>query len=184
MGINKVELATGEPLIDLSGDTVTSDLLAEGATAHDANGDPIPGTFPISEVDTQADLINQIKTTLAGKSAGSGTGGENVSDNNITVTFDMDISTISASNFSHTYDEIVALLAENKNILAKGDFGLGYCFGQLVAYNSAQSVLLFQIMLQFNFGNGTELYYFSLKLHSDNSITVNPYIVNTTSMMG
>ena len=105
-------------------------------------------------------------------------------DSNVTVTFDMDISTISASNFSHTYDEIVALLSENKNILAKGNFGFGYCFGQLVAFNAAQSVLLFQIMLQFNFGDGTKLYYFSLILTANNSITVNPYIVNLTSMGG
>jgi hypothetical protein len=158
MGVNKVDLSTGETLIDISKDTVTPQTLAKGYTAHNSNGEQIVGTMPAE---------------------GGGSG-----DSNVTVTFDMDISTLSASNFSHTYEEIVTLLTENKNILAKGNFGLGYCFGQLVAYNALQNVLLFQIMLQFNFGDGVKLYYFSLVLVSNNSITVNPYIVNTTSMLG
>ena len=158
MGVNKVDLSTGETLIDISKDTVTPQTLVKGYTAHNSNGEQIVGTM----------------TTEGG---GSG-------DSNVIVTFDMDISTLSASNFSHTYAEIVALLTENKNILAKGNFGLGYCFGQLVAYNTLQNILLFQIMLQFNFGDGVKLYYFSLVLAANNSIGVNPYIANTTSMMG
>lgn len=157
MGVSRVDY-DNETLIDLSNDTVTPQTLAKGYTAHNSNGEQIVGT-------------------MTEESGGSG-------DNNVTVTFDMDIATLSASNFSHTYEEIVALLAENKNILAKGNFGLGYCFGQLVAYNALQNVLLFQIMLQVNFGDGVKLYYFSLMLAANNSISVNPYIVNTTSMMG
>lgn len=73
MGVSRVDY-DNEILIDISNDTVTADLLAEGATAHDSNGEPVGGNFPISEVDTQADLINQIKTTLAGKAVPSGGG--------------------------------------------------------------------------------------------------------------
>lgn len=45
MGVNKVDLANGETLIDLQNDTVTPETLAEGVTAHNAEGDPIVGTM-------------------------------------------------------------------------------------------------------------------------------------------
>ena len=43
MGVNKVELSTGETLIDLSNDTVTEDTLPLGVTAHDKTGKQITG---------------------------------------------------------------------------------------------------------------------------------------------
>ena len=42
--VNKVELADGTPIIDISSDTVSSASLMEGYTAHDASGAPIVGT--------------------------------------------------------------------------------------------------------------------------------------------
>ena len=42
-GVNKVIGKNGEVIIDISGDTVTAALLAEGATAHAANGDVVTG---------------------------------------------------------------------------------------------------------------------------------------------
>lgn len=50
MGVNVVELASGEKLIDLSEDTVTSETMDEGTTAHDASGNPIIGTRPKTAV--------------------------------------------------------------------------------------------------------------------------------------
>ena len=44
MGINHIELATGEVLMDLREDTVTEESLLEGYTAHNAAGDKITGT--------------------------------------------------------------------------------------------------------------------------------------------
>lgn len=43
MGVNKVDLLTGETLIDISNDTVTKETLAEGVTAHGADGELITG---------------------------------------------------------------------------------------------------------------------------------------------
>lgn len=48
MGINKIVLNTdtgAQTLVDLTGDTVTPETLAEGATAHGADGEPIVGTM-------------------------------------------------------------------------------------------------------------------------------------------
>ena len=43
MAVNKVEIG-GETVLDLTSDTVTSDNLAYGITAHGANGEVIVGT--------------------------------------------------------------------------------------------------------------------------------------------
>lgn len=43
--VNKVELADGSTLIDLTSDTVEPSALAAGYTAHDRSGAPITGTF-------------------------------------------------------------------------------------------------------------------------------------------
>lgn len=48
MAVNKVELSDGTVLMDLSGDTVNAETLAEGVTAHDASGAEIVGTMNIS----------------------------------------------------------------------------------------------------------------------------------------
>ena len=50
MEVNKVQLANGEVLIDLTSDSVTPETLAEGATAHDAAGEAISGTMPTTSV--------------------------------------------------------------------------------------------------------------------------------------
>ena len=42
---NKVQLADGTVLIDLTGDTITSGDLLIGVTAHNAAGAPITGTL-------------------------------------------------------------------------------------------------------------------------------------------
>lgn len=43
--VNKVQLADGTSLIDISGDTVTASTLMQGYTAHNATGALITGTL-------------------------------------------------------------------------------------------------------------------------------------------
>ena len=69
MSVNKVELKTGEVLLDVSKDTVTEDTLFEGVTGHDAQGNPVTGKFPNGEIDVQAELIEQIKSALEDKAS-------------------------------------------------------------------------------------------------------------------
>lgn len=49
MGVSKAQLATGEVLIDLTADTVTTSQLGKGITAHDKAGNTLTGTATISD---------------------------------------------------------------------------------------------------------------------------------------
>lgn len=49
MGVSKVVYG-GETLVDMTGDTVTPETLAEGVTAHSANGELITGVAPTTAV--------------------------------------------------------------------------------------------------------------------------------------
>ena len=93
MAVNKIMInkATGtEVLMDLTSDTVTSETLTNGYTAHDKSGKVVTGTNPYAKaatdatVNTQADLIAQIATALEGKAAGGG--GANVETCTVVIT--------------------------------------------------------------------------------------------------
>ena len=62
MSVNKVEI-DGETVLDLTGDTVTSDNLAYGITAHGANGEVIVGTRKFCRIYS---TTNPALTTSAG----------------------------------------------------------------------------------------------------------------------
>ena len=66
MAINKV-IYGGNVLIDLTGDTITPDKLAEGVKAHDASGAQITGTSTF-DADTQ-DATAAAAEILSGKTA-------------------------------------------------------------------------------------------------------------------
>lgn len=66
MAVNKV-IYGGNVLIDLTGDTITPDKLAEGITAHDASGAQITGTNTY-DADTQ-DATAAAAEILTGKTA-------------------------------------------------------------------------------------------------------------------
>ncbi len=70
MANSKVVLNTGEVLIDLTGDSVTPDKLAEGATAHDKAGNQIVGTntFDVDSSEATATAAE----VLAGKTFAAG----------------------------------------------------------------------------------------------------------------
>lgn len=61
MGINKI-IYGGETLIDLSGDTVTAETLAEGITAHRADGEQITGTMTSGSEGDGTELLNSMMT--------------------------------------------------------------------------------------------------------------------------
>lgn len=67
MAINKVVYNTengAETLIDLTGDTVAEDTLAEGVTAHNSMGEVIIGTAKNEDIIKHADIPNYIKDAV------------------------------------------------------------------------------------------------------------------------
>lgn len=70
MAANKIVLATGEVLVDLTGDTVTPEKLANGVTAHDRSGNQITGTntFDVDSSEATATAAE----VLAGKTFAAG----------------------------------------------------------------------------------------------------------------
>lgn len=68
MAVNKIDLASGETLIDLTGDSATETVVFEGETFHGSDGESRVGTFTLAEEMTeQESLIEQIKAALQGK---------------------------------------------------------------------------------------------------------------------
>jgi hypothetical protein len=153
MGISKVEY-DGEVLMDVSNDTVTPETLAQGATAHDANGDPIVGIMTTEEV--------------------------------VWVTCNLDIATITASNISHTYQEVLNLINLDKIVKVKGNFGIGVLIGEFTTYNSVDGggMLVAQLMFTGDLGYGPMLLFCNLEMYANGSAIARPYIVNTTGLGG
>lgn len=58
MANSKIQLANGDVLIDLTGDTITPENLAEGITAHNAAGEPITGTRSINSLEASTALAD------------------------------------------------------------------------------------------------------------------------------
>lgn len=69
MEVNKVVYA-GRTLIDLSKDTVTTDKLLKGETAHNAKGEKITGTAGITSSDDGAGNVTITLTGVSGISVG------------------------------------------------------------------------------------------------------------------
>lgn len=71
MAANKVQLSTGEVLVDLTADTVTSETLAEGETAHDASGQSIIGKMPTATVLYTPQTLTEKQKTQARQNIGA-----------------------------------------------------------------------------------------------------------------
>lgn len=63
MAVNKV-IYDGETLIDLTSDTVASDSLAKGTTAHDKTGAEIIGTLDFESLQNQITEVDERLTAL------------------------------------------------------------------------------------------------------------------------
>ena len=86
MAVNKV-IYGGNTLVDLTGDTVTANDLAEGITATGANGDKVVGVMTKGEIATNSEIDNALNL------AGTGTipGGDSVTVKTLTVTDTLNI---------------------------------------------------------------------------------------------
>lgn len=84
--VNKVQLADGTVLIDLSSDTVTANRLLPGYTAHRADGSTITGTLNAVEIVAPSSGTNTFSVTVP-NGIGTVTFVFNVDSNgNVTIT--------------------------------------------------------------------------------------------------
>lgn len=158
MGVSKVEY-DNETLIDISNDTVTPETLAKGYTAHNSDGEPIVGTM----------------TTEGGSSV----------EEIFWITCDLDQNTLSASNFSHTYDEIIQAALGGKMVKGKGRInGLDaeLILFDLVSVGGYSGQLIFAVFFRTVIQGQIVCLYINLKLLPDNSIVHDIMIVNGTNM--
>lgn len=77
MGISKIQRGDGTAIFDISGDTVTAETLAKGATAHGADGEPITGAAssgvsPPSTIKAGDQIVMLSPTVKQSVSAASG----------------------------------------------------------------------------------------------------------------
>ena len=130
MGVNRVDLASGETLINLQGDTVEPQYLDKGITAHDASGEPIVGT-------RESPLI------------ASGSYGENITwelynDGKLVVNGSGDMVDVSQTTTSnrewHTYREDITSVVISDGITRIGDWAFSY-FSNLISVYIPDSVV-------------------------------------------
>lgn len=163
MGNSKI-VYNGETLIDISGDSVTPATLAKGATAHNANGDQIIGTMSTE-----------------------GGGGESVNDV-LWVTATLDLTTFSISNVSHSYDEILQALAENKIVKLKAlvyGYDVEYAICEVSFRSGFAGYVMFSIFVR-NFieGLGEVLMFANVLIEADNSAHCSPYAIELIGLGG
>lgn len=162
MGVSKVEY-NGETLIDLTGDTVTPETLAEGATAHDMAGNPITGT-------------------MKQNSGGSGAVQEIDYVNCV-----FDLSTFSVVSVDKTYAEIVEMIEAGKYVVTRTTYALvaapvNVAYFPLSAWAKEQDLILFTGLIQANIGNGAVILSLSMHMYSSNDISVKARVVSTTDL--
>lgn len=166
MGVNKVDY-NGETLIDLTGDTVTPDTLAAGATAHDMAGNPITGTMKQNS-----------------------SGGEAVTEVFfVNGTFDMTTLTFATSV---TYADIVYACDADKYIVARAAARIGttvtnVIFLPLSAYNIYLGVASFDGMMQVNGSDigltaGLILLAVTVEVCADGKVITRIKVVSTTEI--
>lgn len=90
--VNKVDLADGTTLIDISGDTITADKMLYGYTAHDKSGKPITGSIQ----------------DMAGQSVTPSRSQQTISTNGKRMTGDIVVGAI--PNTYYTMEEAMALM--------------------------------------------------------------------------
>lgn len=157
MGVNHVEFSNGETIVDLRDDTISPDVVLEGYTGHDAQGNPFVGRATPQE---NGGAVQEV----------------------FWVNWDFDLSTMSISNISVTFREIETALSNGKLVKSKAALlGLNQnAYGDLVA--SLQNELDFSLFSVINFGTGMQLYHFNLALFADGTANMTIRVVNTTKM--
>lgn len=146
MEVNKVQLANGEVLIDLTSDSVTEETLAEGATAHDASGNPIIGKMPTTNVLYTEQALSDVQKSQARANIGA------LGEEKLQETIDTKMHSVMSygAKGDGTTDDTAAFrnaLANNRIVFVPG--GTYKLSGELVICQNCQLELEQDVLLNF-----------------------------------
>ena len=114
----------------------------------------------------------------------NGPGGESVEEI-FWITCDLDPSTLSVSNFSHTYDEIMQVANEGKIVKGKGLIGglpIEYFLFDLMYVGGYSGYITFAVFFRTAIQGQLVCLYVNVKMFPDNRLDTDIMIVNTTDM--
>ena len=174
MMVNKVKLSNGETLIDISGDSVAPETLAEGVTAHDKSGAVIRGVFTLAnEMSAQDGLIAKIKAALKGKAAGGAS--TPTQEKTVEITENGTVEVV--PDEGHALSKVTA-----KVNVPVGDLPSGYSRVDFIEFTGKQLVDTgiignqdTQIDVSFTWGNVTQNHVFGCA-SSDNIASITSYM--------
>ena len=113
-----------------------------------------------------------------------GSGGESVSEI-FWVTCDLDPNTLSAYNFSHTYDEIMQAASDGKMVKGKGlvsGLPIEYLTFDLMYVGGYSGYITFSAFFRTPIQGQLVCLYINVRMLSDNTIDQDIMIVNVTNM--
>lgn len=114
----------------------------------------------------------------------NGSGGESVSEI-FWVTCDLDPNTLSAFNFSHTYDEIMQAASEGKMVKGRGlvsGLPIEYLTFDLMYVGGYSGYITFSAFFRTPIQGQLVCLYINVRMLSDNTIDQDIMIVNVTNM--
>lgn len=139
MAVNKVVIGSSDgeqPLIDLTGDSVTEETLGEGITAHDASGEMIVGKMPMTAVlYTAQSLSDQQKQQARANIGAIGTDGGQMTGQLKTSFKGSVVPGCYCSNAS----SVIALLDEvrySSGCMGSVSFTIGYTYNNVTIPNA------------------------------------------------
>ena len=106
-------------------------------------------------------------------------GGE---DEVVWVTCFLDLYTMRISGMSHLYEDLAPLVGK-KVMKVVVDYGYGICVGDWAVKNGTYA-LMSQVMIRSDLGAGLGLYYFCIELRNDNTVSIDPRIIDSVSLGG
>lgn len=108
----------------------------------------------------------------------------------VIVTLDVDLTTMTASNLSHSYEQITTAVRSGKNVILKASYGYGYLYAPIVSDvpNKIQGVsdqcVSINIFVKKVLDGQAYVIFFQLIIFSNSSTRLYPYFMSTVSMGG
>lgn len=150
---------------------IDNEYIAKATALDDDNADlPVTAGLVKTEIEKKADLVDgkiPVEQLPDGKEVE-------------VVTCNLDIATLTISNMSHTFQQILEAIEENKNVIGRAEVPGASVFCTL-AFVQSNQIIAFNLLTYMDIGNGTTLYYFRILVNQNDDTSVTPLIISTLS---